>query len=152
MTSGALRLLQVDQPFAGLRRMIPFLGLCILAALIYDGGVFYSRRSANRRAQQAQTDREAAEARKTIEAVGAGGLKIISFYAAPGTIGRGGQTKLCYGVTGAKTVRMEPAVDAGWPALTHCVQVSPKKDTEYRLIAEDEAGHSVTQSAVVTVR
>jgi hypothetical protein len=135
-----------------LRRMVPFLGLCILAALIYDGAIFYSRWSRDRQAKQAEADRDAEAARKTIDAVGGGGLKIVSFYAAPATIGRGGHTELCYGVTGAKTLRMEPAVDAVWPALTRCVQVSPKKVTEYRLIAEDEAGHSVTGSVLVTVR
>jgi hypothetical protein len=131
---------------------MPFLGFCILAALIYDGAIFYSRWESNREARQAKADREVAEARKTIDAVGSGGLKIVSFYAAPGTIGRGGKTNLCYGVTGAKIVRMEPAVDAVWPALTRCVQVSPRKDTEYKLIAEDESGHLVTQIAEVRVR
>jgi hypothetical protein len=47
---------------------------------------------------------------------------------------------------------MEPAVEAVWPALTRCVQVSPKKETEYKLIAEDDAGHSVDQSIAVAVK
>jgi hypothetical protein len=128
------------------------LGLLIVAGLIYDGWIFYSRRSENREAVQGQADQEAAQERKTIDAVGGGGLKILNFYAAPDTVKRGAQTNLCYGVTGAKTVRMEPAVEAVWPALTRCVQVSPKKDTEYKLVAEDGAGHSVTQSIAITVK
>ncbi len=135
-----------------MRRVVFWLSLVILAALIYDGWIFYSRRSGSKEAVQEQADKEVNQERKTIDAYGGGGLKILSFYAAPGTIARGSHTSLCYSVTGAKTLRMEPAVDAVWPALTRCVQVSPGKDTEYKLIAADEAGHSVTQSVAVTVR
>jgi len=103
-------------------------------------------------AARGQAEKEANQERKTLDAYGGGGLKILDFYAAPGVIGRGGQTNLCYGVTGAKTVRLEPPVDAVWPALTRCVQVSPKKDTEYKLVAEDDAGHSVTNTIAVTVK
>jgi hypothetical protein len=127
-------------------------GVAILVALIYDGWIFYSRRSGNREAVEVQVDKEVKQERRTIDAYGGGGLKILSFYAAPGTVARGSHTNLCYSVTGAKTVRMEPAVDAVWPALTRCVQVSPRKDTEYKLIAEDETGHSVTQSVAVAVK
>ena len=132
-----------------LRRALPFLGVLIVLGLIYDGFVFWSRASRNREAQQVQTDRAAERERKTAEAYGGLDLKILNFYAAhePDR-----PTDLCYGVTGAKTVRMEPPVDAVWPALTRCVQVSPKKDTEYKLIAQDEAGHTVTRSVSVKAR
>ncbi len=130
-----------------LRRVLPFLGVLIALGLIYDAFIFYSRANRNSEEKQAQADRTAEKERSTAQAYGGLGLKILTFYAAHEA---GRPTNLCYGVTGAKTVRMEPPVDGVWPALTRCVQVSPKKDTEYRLIAEDEAGHSVTQS--VTVR
>jgi hypothetical protein len=142
----------VEKPFPWLRRLMPFLGLLILVALIYDGGIFYSRWSGNRQAAQAQADKETSQARKTIDAIGGGGLKILTFYAAPAAVRRGEHTSLCYGVTGAKNVRMEPVVESVWPALSRCVQVSPRKDTEYKLVAEDEAGHSVTESVAVKVR
>ena len=131
---------------------MPILGLLIVAALVYDGGIFYSRWNGRRQAEQARAQNEINQARKTIDAVGGGGLKIVSFYAAPGVIKRGANTNLCYGVTGAKTVRLEPAVDAVWPALTRCVQASPRKPTEYKLIAEDDAGHTVTETVAVQVR
>jgi hypothetical protein len=135
-----------------MRRVLWGLGLLIAVGIIYDAWIFYSRWSGNRQAAQTQAQRELTEERKTIDAVGGGDLKIVSFYAAPGAIKRGDHANLCYGVTGAKTVRMEPPVDALWPSLTRCVQVSPKKDTEFKLVAEDEAGHSVTQSVAVAVR
>jgi len=137
-------------------RLSPFwlvLGLLVAAGIIYDGWIFYSRWSGNRQVAQAQAQKKLSQERKTIDDYGGGDLKIVSFYAAPGAIRRGGHTDLCYGVTGAKTVRMEPpAADPVWPSLTRCVPVSPKRDTEYKLVAEDDAGHSVTQSVAVTVQ
>jgi hypothetical protein len=145
----ALRFGQVEKSW--LRRLMPFLGLLIVVALIYDGAIFYSRWNSNREAAQAQAEREAAQRRKAIDALGGGGLKIVAFYAAPGTIRRGAKTELCYGVIGAKTVKLEPPVDEVWPALNRCVQASPRKDTEYKLTVEDEAGHAATQSLTVKV-
>jgi hypothetical protein len=135
-----------------MKRVMMWLGLVIVVALIYDGWIFYSRRSGNREAAREQADKVLSQERRTIDAYGGGGLKILSFYASPGVIARGGQTSLCYSVTGSKTVRMEPAVGEVWPALSRCVPVSPRKDTEYKFIAEDGAGHSVTQSVVVKLR
>jgi hypothetical protein len=136
-----------------MRRVLWVLGVLIAMGIVYDAWIFYSRWSGNREEAQALAQKELNQERKTIDAYGGGDLKIVSFYAAPGAIRRGGHTNLCYGVTGAKTVRLEPAAaDPVWPALTRCVPVSPTKDTEFKLIAEDEAGHSVTQSVAVAVR
>lgn len=134
-----------------LRRALPYLGILILIGLIYDGYIFYSRWSRQQEEKKEQaiqaTDRE----RKTVEAYGGLDLRILTFYAAPGVIARGAQTNLCYGVTGAKNVKIDPPVDAVWPALTRCVQVSPRKNTEYKLTAEDEKGKSVEQTVEVKV-
>ncbi len=130
---------------------MPFLAFLIVAALLYDGYIFYSRWSSNRAAADAQAQREARQREAVVRTVGEG-LKILSFYAAPSAITRGARTNLCYGVSGATTVRMEPPVDAVWPALTRCVQVSPRKETEYKLIAVDSKGGSATQTVTVTVR
>jgi hypothetical protein len=141
----------VGKSFLWLRRALPFLGLLIAAALLYDGFVFYSRWSSNRSAAEAQEERQAEERNAVVKTVGEG-LKIVSFYAAPSKIARGGHANLCYGVSGAANVRIEPPVDAVWPALTRCVPVSPSKDTEYKLIAEDGKGASASKSTAVAVR
>ena len=80
-----------------------------------------------------------------------GELKILNLYAVPGAIQRGKSARLCYSVVGAKTVRMEPEVSGIYPALSHCVEISPKQDTEYTLFAEDEAGHSIKQKVTIQV-
>lgn len=134
-----------------LKRIIPYLGLLILAGLLYDGAVFYSRWSDKNKVEQSQKDAELRKDRKVAQILG-DGIKIISFYAAPGTIARGAHTSLCYGVTGAKTVTLDPPVGEVWPALTRCVPASPHKDTEYTLMADDGAGHRATETITVKVK
>ena len=134
-----------------LRRLLPFLAAAVVAAVLYDAWTFYSRWSYARHAEQARQQQEASDARKTIEMLGGGQLKILDFYASPAAVKQGGQTILCFGVNGASSVRIEPHVEDVHPALSHCMQISPGADTEYQLVAEDAAGHRVTQSVAVKV-
>jgi hypothetical protein len=119
--------------------------------LLYDGAIFYSRWSAAREGAREEGRVEAEQARKTLEMMGGDGLKITSFYASPGEIRRGEHANLCYGVNGAKQVRLEPHEAEVWPSQTRCVQVAPRADTTYKLTAEDAKGHSVEQSVLVKV-
>ena len=134
---------------AKIRRVLPFLSLALLAVVLYDAWVFYSRRESAREVEQQRAEKEAADARRTLDLIGQ--LKILNLYAVPGAIARGKSGRLCYSVVGAKTVRMEPQVAGVYPALSRCVEISPKQDTEYTLVAEDEAGHSVSQTVTVQV-
>ncbi len=134
-----------------LRRMLPFLTVALVAAVAYDGWVFYSRWNNAREIERKQQAAEAAEAQKTLDLLGGGKLKILSFYATPGAIHPGDHASLCYGVNGAEKVRMEPAIEELHPALSYCMQVSPTKDTEYKFIAQDKAGHSETSAVTIRV-
>ena len=134
-----------------LRRALPFLPVAIAAAVIYDGWIFYLRWSDARNAERARAEKEAQDTRKTLEMLGGDSLKILDFYASPAVIRRGGHADLCFGVNGAKDVRIEPFVEKLHPALSYCLQVVPRKDTEYKLIAKDGAGHTATQSVRLTV-
>jgi len=131
--------------------MLPFVTAAVLIAVAYDGWIFYSRWSSARDAERARAEKEAADARRTLEMLGGGNLKILDFYATPGTIRPGEHASLCFGVSGAKSVRMEPAVEALHPSLSYCLQVAPLQDTEYELIAEDGAGRRAAQSVRVHV-
>ena len=137
---------------AWLRRALPFLAVALLVALVYDGWVFYSRWQSKREIEREQREREAQEARHVIDALGGGQLKILNFYATPGTIARGEQARLCYGVYGAKTVQIEPRVADLYPAIAHCVDVSPAKSTEYILTAQDASGHTTKEQLMLRVR
>ncbi len=140
-----------EQP-SRLRRFLPWVGLVVAAAAIYDGAIFYSRWSADRDAERQQKAKEAQDARRFLQIVGGNEVKILTFAAYPPTIRAGQRSNLCYGVSGAKTVELDPAVEEVWPALTHCMMVSPRKTTDYKLTADDGAGHSVSQSVTVQVK
>lgn len=134
-----------------LRRLLPLLSIAVLAAVVYDGWIFYSRWSGAREAEKASQAEEARRARQTIDLMGGTDFRIINFYAVPQTIRRGSQARICYGVYGAKRVRVEPAVEDLHPGVNYCWQVAPRKDTSYKLIAEDGAGHTATASLVIRV-
>jgi hypothetical protein len=134
-----------------LRKARPYLIVAVLIAAAYDGWIFYSRWRDRRSNLAAHQVAEATDARKTIELLGGGQLKILAFYPATTVIHPGERTNLCYGVYGAKSVRIDPPVETLYPAVEHCFQVSPSKTTEYTLIAEDGSGHQATQTTQLRV-
>jgi hypothetical protein len=134
-----------------LRKALPFVFAATLAAVVYDGWLFYSRWRHTRETERMRQAKEADEARRTIDMLGGGRLEILNFYASPGTIRRGGHANICYGVYGAQSVRIEPPVEELHPAIAHCFQVSPSKSTEYKLVVEDGSGHTATQRFTLQV-
>jgi len=134
-----------------IRKALPFLTVAVIAAALYDGWIFYSRWRDAREAEQATQAKQAEEARRTIHMLGGGELKILDFYASPAAIRRGEKADICYGVYGAKSVRIEPPVEDLHPALSYCFQASPPKTTEYKLLAEDGQGHSASERLVLRV-
>ena len=136
---------------AFLRRIWPLLSVLVLIGVAYDGWIFYGRWQSNRDAERARADAEAERARKTIDAIGGGGFGIRSFYVSPPAIHRGEAASLCYSVFGAKTLRLDPPVAEVYPTFNHCVQASPRQDTEFTLTAADAAGHTATAKLVLKV-
>jgi hypothetical protein len=129
-------------------------GLALLAvALVY---IFFSRWWENRRidrAAQEKQDAVRAEAdRRAVEMMGGNRFEILAFYSVPGAIRRGESSQLCYGVSNAKAVRIEPFADALRPSYSRCVSVAPRKTTTYTFTAEDAEGHSKTATTEVQVR
>src|SRR5207244_7231381 len=84
-----------------------------------------------RRFEQRALDRKRAQDQRTVEMLGGNRFEILHFYASPGVIRRGQTAQLCYGVSGAKTVRLEPQPNAVWPSFSRCVDVCPSYDTSY---------------------
>ena len=136
---------------AFLRRIWPLLTVLVLIGVAYDGWIFYGRWQSNRDAERARADAEAERARKTIDAIGGGGFGIRSFYVSPPAIHRGEAASLRYSVFGAKTLRLDPPVAEVYPTFNHCVQASPRQDTEFTLTAADAAGHTATAKLVLKV-
>jgi hypothetical protein len=78
---------------------------------------------------------------------------ILIFSPRPGSITRGGPTNLCYAVSDASQVRLEPDVGDVDPTRSlSCVRVTPARTTTYELTASNRAGQLVTQQLVIIVR
>jgi len=128
--------------------------LVIAAIMVF--WIFFSRwwqnRSIDYRARHAQSEKQRAEDRATLEQMGGKELAIQTFYATPGEVRRGEPVQLCYGVANAKTVKLEPQSNPVWPSYSRCVELTPAKTTAYTLTIADARGNTKSQSLTVTVR
>lgn len=142
-------------PVPAVRRVFKYswLGLAIVALGI--ACIFYVRWQTNRDIDARAAQKAAAEQRKnaarSVELMGGSKFDILNFYAAPGALRRGDSFQLCYGVSNAASVKLDPPVGSVWPSLSRCLSVTPKKTTTYTLTAADSAGHTKTASLTVTV-
>jgi len=134
------------------RNPLLYTSAALLAALVYTGLVFYSRwqqeqeyeqRAAEKEAQQREADERA------VELMGGNRFEIMAFFVSPKEIRSGESATMCYRVSNAKEVRLDPPDVAVWPALNRCVEMTPRKTTTYTLTIEDAEKH--TQSAQITV-
>jgi len=121
----------------------------VVLSCAYVGWVFWSRRQSERTLEERAASEKRAQASTTFEGMGGNRFDILAFYASPGVIHRGDSATLCYSVSNAKAVTLEPQSERVWPSYERCVSVSPRKTTTYTLTATDAAGH--TKSAAVTV-
>ena len=133
----------------GLRNFLTLTGIVVCLGLAYVGWVFFSRWNSNRQIEERIAAEKRAQAEKTFEGMGGDRFEILSFYASPGLIHRGEESTLCYGVSNAKSVTLQPQSNPVWPSEGRCVDVAPTKTTIYTLSVTDAPGH--TKSATVTV-
>ena len=143
---------QPKSPIEIIRKMLPFTTVAACLALVYMGWVFYSRLSTNRELQREAEEKSLEQDRKNYEMYGSGQLKIMLFYASPPVVARGGSTQLCYSVSNATSVKIEPGVEAIKPSLSRCEPVKPVRSTTYTLSASDDKGHNASQKLDVVVR
>jgi hypothetical protein len=80
------------------------------------------------------------------------GLKINMFYASPGVVDEGQTTSMCYSVSNAVAVRLEPPAAELRPSLNRCIELKPARDTTYTLEAEGADGKKVTETLKVYIR
>jgi len=135
-----------------------WLGFVALAAIVlaYTAFTFWSRWQQNsdiaakEKAAQSAAQRDSAE--KSVEVLGGTEFKIISFYATPGVIRRGDTVDMCYGVSNAKSVKLDPPVANVWPSVDRCMQVTPKETTTYTFTAGDGKGNTKMAQLTIEVR
>jgi hypothetical protein len=135
-----------------------WLGFGVLALIVvgYTAFVFWSRWQENSdiaaKEKTAQAAKERDDAAKSFEVLGGADFKIISFYAMPGKINRGDEVDMCYGVSNAKSVKLDPPdVASMFPSLNRCVKVAPKKTTTYTFTADDGNGNAKTAQLTIEV-
>jgi hypothetical protein len=84
--------------------------------------------------------------------MGGDAFDILAFYASPQVINRGGSASLCYSVSNAKSVSLDPPSNVSvWPSYERCVTLSPSKTTTYTLTATDAAAHTKSAQATIEV-
>ena len=110
------------------------------------------RRSIDRQAEQQRAEKQREEDRVAVEQLGGKDFAILSFYASPTVIRRGESAQLCYGVSNAKSVKLEPQTQPVWPSPAYCVDVSPIKSMTYTLTIVNAAGAAKSQTVEVKVR
>src|ERR1700730_13000221 len=97
----------------------------ILIVLIYLGYTFYSRRESNRefekQREEKSTEQRREDDRRAIEQLGGSELAVQSLYVAPASIHRGEKAQLCYNVSNAKTVVLDPPEGNVWPSHFRCI-------------------------------
>ena len=135
-----------------IRRLLPYTSVALLIAAVYVGWVFLSRYQSNRDVEQQSREKEAAQAKQTLDMLGGADLKILSYSINPPAVAPGGRAVICYGVNNAKTVQIVPTIEGVGPALSRCIEIHPTRTTEYELKAQDAAGHSVSQKLTIQVR
>jgi hypothetical protein len=145
-----------SDPKQAAKRRWSIFGIVVLILAGYIFFVFWTRRQDNALIQREQAEKAAAEQRdedqKSIDALGGSDFKILSFYASPGYVAKGDTVELCYGVSNAKSVAIEPPVGNIWVSTSHCVQIHPMKTTKYVFTAEDGKGNKQTAELTLTVK
>jgi len=136
-----------------LRRILPYTSFLVVLAALYAGWTFYSRRQSAEQAERQAREQQIEADQKTVARFGGDQLKILGFNAAAsGEVPAGSRVVMCYGVSNAVQVKIEPEVELIKPALSHCLEVFPKKTTTYTLKADDAKGNSKSASLTIRVR
>jgi hypothetical protein len=126
--------------------------ILIAAAAVYSGLTLYSRWHSDRRAERQRQQEQLEADRRAVEMLGGARFDILHFYASPPAVRRGEAAQLCYGVSNAKAVRLNPPDGAVWPSHNRCLSLTPTRTTTYTLTIEDAGGHTRTASLTLQVQ
>lgn len=139
------------------RKIIRITWIGVALAAVYAVSVLLYRWNQNREYQTRQKAHAAAAQRsadeESLETMGGAQFGILNFYAMPGEIHRGESVEMCYGVSNAQSVKIEPDTKrAMWPSLNRCIDITPGKTTTYTLTTTDAHGKTKTASLTIKVR
>ena len=135
-----------------LHMILPYTTVLVILTALYAGWTFYSRWRENRDSETEAAQKQAAANQRIVDTVfGSGDVKLLSF-SATSAIHRGEQANMCYGVSNAVSVVIEPHVEDSKPSFNHCLQLSPSKTTSYTLTAKDAKGHVASGTVTIHVQ
>lgn len=135
------------------KTIFKFSWIIVLVVALIVAGIFFSRWQENRDIAEKAAAQQREAARRVAEGLGGSNFEIMSFYATPGAIHRGDSVEICYGVSNAETVEIEPKLPQGtWPSPMRCIAAEPAKTTTYTLTAMNAAGQKKTSSFTIEVR
>ena len=133
-------------------KLLAYTTVILILTAAYVAWVMASRWQERRNAEQAAKQAEIEQDKTTIDMLGGDKLRIIQFSAQPKIVKPGERALVCYGVTNAESVRIEPHIDDITPSLSRCLEVFPKRTIEYKITAQDSHGHTVTKSLMLKVQ
>lgn len=146
----------IREPKSPLKNPLMYSSAAVALVLVAVVFTLYSRwlnnRSFDRAAARQRTEKQREQDRAAVEQLGGKQFAILMFYASPRAIDRGETAQLCYGVSNAKAVTLEPQSHEVWPSVSNCVDVSPNKTTTYTLTIADAAGNTKSETVEVQVR
>jgi hypothetical protein len=145
-----------NDPKRWAKRRWSIFGIIVLILAGYMFFVFWTRSQDNKLIERERAEKAAADQRdvdeKSIDALGGTDFKILAFYAEPGIISKGDTVDMCYGVSNAKSVAIDPPVGNIWVSTNRCLQIHPAKTTKYVFTAEDGKGNKLMQDITITVK
>ncbi|HTQ58662.1 MAG TPA: hypothetical protein VMI32_00435 [Candidatus Solibacter sp.] len=128
------------------------LAIVLLGVVIVMFSRWQDNRNIERQAARERAEKQRQQDQAAVEQLGGKEFTILDFYASPKIIRRGESAQLCYGVSKAKTVKLEPQSQPVWPSPARCVDVSPTKTTTYTLTIENAKGETESQTVDLKVR
>ena len=134
-------------------KLLPYMTILLIVAALYLAWTFYSRRRDAKSAEERAAAQQTEQNKKVVDQVfGSGQVKLLNFSISPIRLRRGEAAHMCYGVSNAISITIEPHVEDTKPSYNHCFDISPAKTTTYTLTAKDKAGHTETGSLTLTVQ
>ena len=127
--------------------------ICMAAYIVF---ILYTRHESAKQYEQQIKAREDAQRRendaRAIAQLGGSELAIRGFYVSPAAVHPGESARLCYDVSNATQVTLDPPVGAVWPSHSRCLNVAPKKTTTYTLTITGASGKTLSEQVELRVR
>ena len=147
---------QSPSPKSPLRNPLVYSTALVLCVAVYVVFILFTRHESARRYEEHTKARQDAQRRAedaaAVEQLGGYELAIRGLYVSPRVVHPGESGQLCYDVTNAAQVTLDPPVGAVWPSHSRCLNVTPKKTTTYTLTITGASGKTVSEQVALGVQ